>query len=420
MALTKPKLSNINTDVVGFLDPITVLHQGATSPNADVGFLFNRANGLVSNVALYWNESSQSIVTAYTSSTGTTNSNISVSSYADLTVGNVLTVNGGIIGIVGNLTLGNLIANTGVHAVSSVVTGDSYVGGNLLVVGNITTLSREIVTGLEVVAGNLIANSGTSSSNTTTGALVVQGGIGVSGDVNIGTSLTVDNGAYGNVTTTQFGSLFAYAYGSNNFSIIQAWSQGTQGLGINAAGTELYSSGSITFRTSATVRNKDYPTGGTRGVQVASNGAIIASTGIASTTTGTGAVIVTGGAGITGDVNIGANLTYGAAPILNSSKTVTGIGVGDVAIDNFDNATICSAKYLISTRNLNNSQSQSTEILLAQDGANVNIVTYAVNYTGTSELMTFSANIYAGTVTVWASGTGSNNTVKLSRTAIPM
>jgi len=59
-------------------------------------------------------------------------------------------------------------------------------------------------------------------------------------------------------------------------------------------------------------------------------------------------------------------------------------------------------------------------VLLAQDGANVNVVTYGIIYTGTSQRMTFSANMSAGTITLWATGTSSNNTVKLSRTAIPM
>jgi len=186
MALTRPRFGQLNTSTVAEADPITVLNQGSSSANVDVGFLFNRANGLVSNVALYWSESAQSIVTAYTANTGATNSNITVSSYANLTVGNVLTVNGGIIGIVGNLTLGNLISNTGVYAVSSVTSGDAYVGGNLTVVGNITTLNREIVTSVEIVSGNLVANSGTASTNTTTGALVVQGGAGISGALNVG------------------------------------------------------------------------------------------------------------------------------------------------------------------------------------------------------------------------------------------
>ena len=94
MALTRPKIWDLDTTIEYFKSPMTVLHQGATSANVDVGFLFNRANGLVSNVALYWSESTQSVVTAFTSNTGLTNSNVLVSSYAPITVGNVITTNG--------------------------------------------------------------------------------------------------------------------------------------------------------------------------------------------------------------------------------------------------------------------------------------------------------------------------------------
>lgn len=181
--------------------------------------------------------------------------------------------------------------------------------------GNVTTLvatnlssANVTVSGPVIATGNIVAAATTSSTNTTTGALVVKGGAGIAGAVNIGTSLSVDGGTYGNVVTTQFGSLFATSYGPNNYSLIQAWSQATQGMGLNAYGTQLYSSGTINFRTGATVRDKDYPTGGTTGVQIASNGAVIASTGIASTTTSTGAVIVTGGIGATGNLNLGGNL----------------------------------------------------------------------------------------------------------------
>ena len=97
MALTRPKIWDIDTNVEYFMDPITTLHQGSTQANVDVGFLFNRANGLVSNVALYWSESAQSFVTAFTSNTGQDGSqygNIAASSYANLTVGSILTING--------------------------------------------------------------------------------------------------------------------------------------------------------------------------------------------------------------------------------------------------------------------------------------------------------------------------------------
>jgi hypothetical protein len=115
MALTKPKLShNIDTDSSVFTDPILVLHQSATSANVDSGFLFNRANGLVSNVAIYWSESANTFVTAFTTNAGSTNSNISVSTYANLRTG-ILTSNS--ITNSGTLVIGNtgdVSANIGV------------------------------------------------------------------------------------------------------------------------------------------------------------------------------------------------------------------------------------------------------------------------------------------------------------------
>jgi hypothetical protein len=92
MALTKPKLSqNIDTDISVFTDPILVLHQGSTLANVDTGFLLNRANGLVNNVAIYWSEGTKSFVTAFTDSTGAPDSNVNVLSYANLR-SNVTTV----------------------------------------------------------------------------------------------------------------------------------------------------------------------------------------------------------------------------------------------------------------------------------------------------------------------------------------
>ena len=89
MALTRPTFNNVLTTVVSLSDPLTVLHGGATAANVDVGFLVNRGNGLLSNVALYWNESGQSFVTAFTANTGTTDTNVSVTSYANITAGNI-------------------------------------------------------------------------------------------------------------------------------------------------------------------------------------------------------------------------------------------------------------------------------------------------------------------------------------------
>jgi len=137
MALTRPNSSQVNTRITAFSDPVTVLNQGSTVANVDVGFLFNRANGLVSNVALYWSESTQSIVTAFTSDTGVTNSNISPSSYANLTIGNLLLVQGSILGVVGNLSINGInaatIGNTGSQGIfGNVSTSGTQTVGNII------------------------------------------------------------------------------------------------------------------------------------------------------------------------------------------------------------------------------------------------------------------------------------------------
>ena len=98
MALTRPNYNNLNSNVEVFNDPITLLNGGSTSDD-DVGFLINRANGLLSNVALYWNEATTSFVLANTNDTGMVNANIAVTSYANITVAtahveSVITTNG--------------------------------------------------------------------------------------------------------------------------------------------------------------------------------------------------------------------------------------------------------------------------------------------------------------------------------------
>jgi hypothetical protein len=240
MALTRPKLShNIDTDSSVFTDPILVLHQSATSANVDSGFLFNRANGLVSNVAIYWSESANSFVTAFTTNAGSSNSNISVSMYANLrtgiltsnsitnsgtlVIGNTgdvsanigsfytyanatfATVSGTSSGIDanlgafqtyantkigtnnnGNLVVAALTQSTSTTTGALVVGGGAAVGGNLyvggnLIVSNVVYQNSEIITTTELVQGNMIAASSAVSTSTTTGALVVIGGAGIGG-----------------------------------------------------------------------------------------------------------------------------------------------------------------------------------------------------------------------------------------------
>jgi len=229
-------------------------------------------------------------------------------------------------------TFSSTLGVTGATTLSTATTG----GLQAQAIGNVTPGTGAFTTltssGTTIASGNIVAAATTSSTNTTTGALVVKGGAGISGAVNIGTSLTVDGGSYGNVVATQYGSLYATAYGANNYALLQTWSPTTGGgIGLNAYGNIVYSAGAINFTTGATIRDKDYPTGGTIGIIFAANGAIINKTGIASTTTSTGALVVEGGAGISGAVNIGSTLGVTGATTLS---TATAGGLQAQAIGN--------------------------------------------------------------------------------------
>ena len=165
MALTRPKIWDIDTSIEYFKDPITVLHQGATQANVDVGFLFNRANGLVSNVALYWSESTQSFVTAFTSNTGATDSNIAVTSYANLTVGSMLMLSGAGIYINGTVgSAGQVLGSTG--------TGLAWISSSGFNGGTITNALTDPAGVQNTPIGNATPSTGAFTTVTTTGNLI--------------------------------------------------------------------------------------------------------------------------------------------------------------------------------------------------------------------------------------------------------
>jgi hypothetical protein len=120
MALTRPTVAQLNTVITEISDPVTVLNKGSTLANVDVGFVLNRDGGVSPNVAIYWNETLDSVVVAYTTSTGGVNSNIAVSSYANLTVGNITST--GFINTSGNVSAAQI------NSATAVVTGSAYAG----------------------------------------------------------------------------------------------------------------------------------------------------------------------------------------------------------------------------------------------------------------------------------------------------
>ena len=213
MPLTRPTAAQINTVITTINDPITVLNQGATLANIDVGFIINRNGGALANTAIFWNESANTFVTAFTTTTGATNANISISEYANLRVGTLtatfVNTTGNIVSG-GNVTapyfFGNGSQLSGViTSVTKIINGTSdvtaYSGGNVAVTvgGTANTI--------------LFTNSITSTSNVT-GALRVTGlgGIGVGGNLYVGQRV-------------------GYVWGANNVSsVYQVFNNSTNSL----------------------------------------------------------------------------------------------------------------------------------------------------------------------------------------------
>ena len=219
MALTRPTFNNISTSVVSLSDPITVLHGGATQANVDVGFLMNRANGLVSNVAIYWNEQGNTFIAAFTSNSGVTDSNITLTSYAPLMTGNI-TSSGNIIQTgtgyhtipVGTTAQRPVTAASGMIRYNSTLSSFegygsawSSLGGVKSVDGNTYILAEATVGAgdntlwfynnatntARLSTANLTLLQSTTSTSSTTGALIVTGGAGIAGNLNVGSNAVI-------------------------------------------------------------------------------------------------------------------------------------------------------------------------------------------------------------------------------------
>jgi hypothetical protein len=223
-------------------------------------------------------------------------------------------ISSGTSNVVVNSNANVTISSAGTPNVLIVSSSGTVTSGTASVTGNIT-------------GGNITVIGTTAATSKTTGALTVAGGVGVASDIWAGHSITVDGGTYGNVVTTQFAGVFATAFGPNPYSIVQVRSSdGTTGLGMQAyTGFNglIYSNSGVTFQTGATIRDKDYPTGGTNRATIDSTGLSV--TGIVSATGNiTGNYFIGNGSQLTGVV---------AALISNGTSNVSVVSSGgDVTI----------------------------------------------------------------------------------------
>ena len=315
MGLTRTRFSQADTAVAKIQDPITVLNSGSTIANVDVGFLINRNQGTKSNVAVYWNETGTELTVGLTANTGVPNGNIALTSYANLRAGTIY----------GNIGGGNNQAN--VYLTGSIIP-TSNVAYDL---GTSTNRFRSLwLSGSTLFMGSesLSVSQAGNWSFTTSGGTVQLGNSTILSDVTITGNLNLQG------NTTQFDSNnlivhdsiiqlhtpadlspltgddgrdigidFHYYKTQDNHAFL-GWSNDTGYL-------EWYDSG---YETASNVF-----VGNTYGT--IKTGVLVLANSTTSTSTSTGALRVSGGAGIAGNVYVGTNLVVGSIDIVSNLVT---------------------------------------------------------------------------------------------------
>ena len=269
-----------------------------------------------------------------------------------------LQVRGGA-GIAGGLFVGGILTITNTATAISTATGAVRVVGGVGVGGdiwaaNIYSNGALVATGVAAFNGGNVSNvvyinTTTASTSTTTGALVVQGGIGIGGNVIVGSTLTS--------TSTTTGALIVRG-----------------GVGI---GGDIYLKGQLV----------DVTSGLAYGIQTTGTTSTFLITNITnSTSTTTGALVVTGGVGIGRDLNVGGTVTATNLTTIGGNGQITGVYQLNATNINVTNLTATNLSFAggnvtspLSITNTTSSTSTTTGALIVAGGVGVGGSVYASN-----------------------------------------
>ena len=227
------------------------------------------------------------------------------------------------------ITSGAIATNQGTGALQvaggASITGNLFVGGNLVVIGNVLVTNVEIVD-VTLTTMNIVVTGSNASTSSGTGAVILEnnGGIGVGGNINVGGSQSLFSNNVGIGTSTALGvsgNILA-VYGSQdlygNIVLHNNESSPTSGIYfpdgsylVTAAGGGSYSNANVANYLSGPV----------------SIGNLTITNATPSTDSLSGALLLFGGAGIQGNLNIstattslfGGNLGVGTSDSLGAT-----------------------------------------------------------------------------------------------------
>jgi len=321
----------IDTTYTTIEDPILLLASTQTgSPSVDIGFVGER--GTSDNIAFVWDESAAEFVTVYTTS-GETNTTVSIASYADLHTGNAnvggnLTVNGTTT-YVGNIT-GNL------NVSGNIASGNLLTPGLISATGNITGSNLSAGSGIISTTGNI---NGANINATAVFASTVTSGNVDADNFNGGNlfGMTLGSRLLTNGNPIQGGS-FDYS------SLYVGFGGGGQGIALNSFGSapvqiNTGNSGANTYNWTFSNSNGEFAAPGditTTGNVNAGNlnaTANLVSVGAVVSGNVTGGNLLTGGRVVsTGNIVSAANIAGGNLAITGTITTATIETTGNVLV----------------------------------------------------------------------------------------
>jgi len=423
-------------------DSLITLNNGYVGvPAYDVGVLFNRALGTLGNyggvnAALVWSESDGAFIVVLTTETGTTAGTINRAFQANMIVGN-LTVSNTVTAqtaritnlnvtnttLAGLTSTGNIVAASGTNATNYTtgaivvpggggvgITGDLWVQGPSTFAGNIVAGNIQLSGNINVPVGGTFSNTGVFFGNAGgIGALYA----GTSTYTALPTTVLQLSGNVNSYAQVNFQNINSGANASTDFVLTADNGNDNDGylnLGIDSSGYNnpgfpgFYpNDGYLIHHTAAGFGNLvifSHESGSAIKLHVGeygdanvratvTNSGFRVNTATASTSTTSGALIVSGGAGIAGNLYVGGSV-LNASGALSRFAAINNTPIGNVTPSTGQFTTLFGNTALID--NISNSNFVSGNILIF--GGNVVSLTNANVIDATlTNLNSTSANI---------------------------
>jgi hypothetical protein len=315
---------------------IGTLFLGNASTNANLGSVYNRLNTLDANVGAFELYANANIGTFSANINALYNSNISTQAnlgafqiYANSKIG--ANSNSNLV-VISNTEASSVDTGALVVKGGAGIAGNLYVGGNLIV-ANVSYEYREVISTTELVQGNLVAASGTISSSTSTGALVVVGGAGISGALYIANTndVSANIGLLHNANIAVNANLGAFElYANANIGTLYLGNISTQA---NLGAFQTYAnSKSDSFQIYANANIGAFQQYANTKIGSNPNSNIIAVSTETSTSINTGAIVVLGGVGVAGNLNVGNTIIASGNIVANSGNVSTSTTTGALVV----------------------------------------------------------------------------------------